>query len=231
MNLNDAPRFLVPTDFSEHSEHALRYAASLGERFGATLHVMHVICPHTYDGAVDPSTLPDMGEMLEAADRAARSQLDAGAIHGGEAEARVVKVVERGVNPWEPILEYANIESMNMIVMAMRSGSRLSRFMLGSVTERVLRFAPCPVLVIEKGDRDFIEPSTMAVHLEKVVVAHDLTDKTERTLEFAATWLQPYKPEIHLVHAVEIEVPAPYLMAGVRSVFCFWSERFRFGHS
>jgi nucleotide-binding universal stress UspA family protein len=219
MNEKSAPRILVPTDFSEHSEHALRYAASLGERFGATLHLLHVLTLHGLEGPLEADQIPDLDPLLEAADRAARSQLDAGAWHGGEAEAKVVKAVARGINAWEQILEYARQESIDMIVMAMHSGSGLARYLIGSVTERVLRFAPCPVLVVEKGDRDFVDPETMAVRLAKVVVADDLSDKTPAALGFAVEWLEPYRPEIHLCHAVEVEVPMPYVMAGVTSVF------------
>ena len=220
MNNKAAPNILVPTDFSENCEHALAYAASLGERFGATLHLLHAVTAHEYEGARSAEDLPDMEPLLEAADRAAHAHLDAGAaVHGGEAEATVVKVVLRAVNPWEAILEYADREPIDLIVLAMRSGSGLARFLLGSVTERVLRFAPCPVLVVEKGDRDFIDPETMAVRLSRVVVADDLSDKTAPALRYAVDWLAPYAPEIHLVHAVEMEVPTPYVMAGVQSVF------------
>jgi nucleotide-binding universal stress UspA family protein len=219
MSHSKPPHILVPTDFSEHSQHALRYAASLGERFGATLHVLHVVTLHGYEGDRQVTDIPDMTPLLEAADKAARAHLDAGAVHGGEAEATVVKAVERGVNAWDPILGYARDKPIDLIVMAMHSGSRLARFLIGSVTERVLRFAPCPVLVLEKGDRDFVDPATMAVRLERAVVADDLSDKTARALSFAVTWLEAYRPEIHLVHSVELEVPSPYLMAGASSVF------------
>jgi len=219
MNETSAPHILVPTDFSAGSEHALRYAASLGERFGATLHLLHVLTVHGLEGALDEDDLPDMSPMLEAADRAARQRLDAGAVHGGDAEATVVKKLTRGIDPSEQILEYCEKQPISMIVMGMRGGSGLARFVLGSVTERVLRFASCPVLVVEKGDRDFVDPETMAVSLRRVVVADDLTDKTVKSLESAMRWLEPYRPQVDLVHAVEIEVPAPYAMAGVTSVF------------
>ncbi len=219
MNLGNAPNILIPTDFSEHSGHALRYAASLGERFGATLHMLHVLTLHGLEGALEADQLPNLDPLLDAADRAARTQLDAGALHGGEAEAKVVKAVVRGVNAWDEILDYARQKSIDLIVMAKHSGSGLSSFLLGSVTERVLRFAPCPVLVVKKGDRDFVDPATMGVRLEKVVVADDLTEKIPAALKYAVDWLDPYRPEIHLAHAIEIEVPVPYIQAGVTSVF------------
>lgn len=210
---------MVPTDFSEDAEHALCYAASLGERFGGTLHLFHALTLHQLEGPTEADDIPDMDGLLRAADAAARKSLDAGAPHGGEAEARVVKAIGRGVNAWDPVIEYAKNEPIDLIVIARRSGSKLARFFLGSVTERVLRYAPCPVLLVERGDRDFIDPETMAVRIETVVVADDLTEKSERAMRRAADLLGPYNPSAHLVHAIEIEVPAPYLMGGVKSVF------------
>lgn len=220
MNTTSAFNILVPTDFSESCAHAFAYAASLGERFGATLHVLHAVTVHGLEGPRSDADLPDLGPLLDAADRAARANMDAGAaVHGGEAEATVVKVVKRAVNPWEAIVDYAESESIDLIVLAMRSGSGLARFLLGSVTERVLRFAPCPVLVVEKGDHDFVDPESLAVRLSKVVVADDLSDKSIPALRYAVKWLAPYAPEMHLLHSMEMAVPAPYVSAGVRSVF------------
>jgi len=219
MNQASQPQILVPTDFSEDSENAQRYAASLGERYGASLHLLHVVTPHDLVGSRDVTELPDMGTMLVAADKAARERMDAGVAHGGDAEATVVRKVVRGVNAWEEIVGYAKSESIDMVIMAMGSGPAFARYLVGSVTEKVLRYAPCPVLVVEKGDRDFVDPDTLAVTLQRVVVADDLSDKTTTALSWAVERLRPYRPEVHMVHAVEFEVPTPYLMGGVRSVF------------
>jgi nucleotide-binding universal stress UspA family protein len=212
-----SPRILVPTDFSDHAAHALTYASSLGERFGATLHLFHALTLHGYDGPRDEGDFPDLEPLLEAADRAARAGLDAGATHGGSAEARVVKAVGRGLNAWQPVLDYAREQQIDLIVMAMR-GAGLARLLLGSVSERVLRFAPCPVLLVEKGDRDFVDPESMAVRIQRVVVADDLTDKLDSALAYATDWLEPYHPEVHLLHAIEFEVPAAYNAAGLEDL-------------
>ncbi len=209
---------LVPTDFSDAAEHALLYAASLGERYGATIHVTHVVTLHDVD-RTDDTNFPDMTPFLDKADSAARQALDAGAEHGGEAEATVVKEVLRSVNAYEAIIEYARDKAIDLIVIAMRGRSRLSYMLLGSVTERVIRYAPCPVLVVEKGDRDFVDPTSGAVGLHKAVVAHDLSDRAQRALAYAVERLAPYAPELHLTHVVESDVPPAYAKIGVKSTF------------
>lgn len=209
---------LVPTDFSEHADHALHYAASLGERFGATIHVVHVNTLHDYRGEAADLAFPDLGPFLERADRAARAQLDAGVDHGGLAEASVTKALLRSVNAHDAIVEYAKNKGVDIIVLATRGRTGLSYALLGSVAERVVRHAPCPVLAVSKGDRDFVDPDSGAVRLETVVLAHDLTDKGQRALEYVVNHLRPYKPRIHLLHAIELEVPVIYSQVGVDSI-------------
>lgn len=209
---------LVPTDFSDAAEHALLYAASLGERFGATIHMTHVVTLHDIDRS-DDEAFPDLVPFLDRADAAARQAMDAGAEDGGAATATVVKEVLRSVNAYEAIIEYAGDKGVDLIVIAMRGRSKLSYMLLGSVTERVVRYAPCPVLVVEKGDRDFVDPATGAVGLGKVVVAHDFGDRAQRALEYAVDKLGPYAPELHLVHVVESDVPPAYAKIGVESMF------------
>jgi nucleotide-binding universal stress UspA family protein len=225
MTTASPPGILVPTDFSRHAEHALRYAACLARRLGATLHLLHVVALHGLEAPREQDDFPDLEPILAAADRGARERLDAGAsAHGDAADVTVRHKVVRGVNASEAIVDYARDENLDLIVIAMRSGSKLARLVLGSVTERVLRFAPCPVLVVQPGDRDFIDPETLDVRLETVVIGDDLSDKVRAGLRFAARWLEPPRPQVHLLHAVELELPAPYLMGGVSSVFALDPE-------
>ena len=206
---------MVPTDFSKQSDHALLYAASLGERYGAKIHLVHVVTLHDVDRDDSTEVWPDMSPYLDAADQAARDKLDAGAEHGGEAVATVERTLLRSVNAHEAIIKHASENSIDLIIIGMRGRSSLSYMLLGSVTERVIRYAPCPVMVVEKGDRDFVDPATAAVRLDRVVMAHDLTDNSHRALAYVTGHLKRYAPEMHLVHALNVEIPAAYVQAGV----------------
>ena len=212
-------RILVPTDFSDHAQHALLYAASLGERFGATLHLVHAVTLEAV-GDEDPlAQFPDVDAHLEKADAAARTRLDVGVDHGGLASATVVRKVLQSVNPHEGIVRYAEEQAVDLIVIALKGKSPLSYMVMGSVTEKVIQFAPCPVLVVERGDRDFVDPDTAAVQLSKVVVGDNLSDNAAAALAFAVDKLAPYAPEIHLVHALEGGVPEATLDTGVSYSF------------
>jgi len=209
---------LVPTDFSEHSEHALHYAASLGERFGATIHLIHVNTLHRYSPDETDVAFPDLTPFLDRADRAARQQLDAGVDHGGLAEATVTKALVRSLKAHDAIVDYARSKDVDIIVLATHGRTGVSYALLGSVAERVVRYAPCPVLAIRKGDRDFVDPESGAVGIGTVVVAHDMSENSQRALKYVVDMLRPYKPTLHLVHAIELEVPVIYSQVGVDSI-------------
>ncbi len=210
---------LVPTDFSDHSQHSLLYAASLGERYGATIHLVHAVTLEDTDDVDADASFPDIEPFLDRADQAARQKLDAGVDHGGMAEATVVKAIVQSVNPHEGIINYASEKGIDLIVIALKGKSPLSYMVMGSVTERVIRYAPCPVLVVEEGDRDFVDPKTARVQLHRMAVADDLGDQAHGALKYAIERLMPYTPEVHMIHAVESQVPSAYVAAGVTRAF------------
>lgn len=218
MREETATQILVPTDFSENSDHALRIAASLAAHFGATIHILHVTTLHSL-GSPGLASLPDVKNLLNAADKAAEAQFASGALEAVAQGTNVIKTVVRGINPWEPIVEYCHQNQISLIVMAMRSGSGFARFLLGSVTERILRFSPCPVLVVQQEARGCIDVESIATKMKKIVVADDFSDESQNALRKTVSWFAASKPAIHVVHVVEIEVPTPYVMAGVTSVF------------
>ena len=136
---------LAPTDFSEHATQAVTTAFELAQTFGAKLSPLHVIEVPVY--AIEVA-LP-----LEALERDARRELallppEATAVH-----VDVTPLVDMGV-PSQKIVETATAEQVDLMVMATHGRTGLSHLLLGSVAERVVRLAPCPVLTIRPlGDR------------------------------------------------------------------------------
>jgi nucleotide-binding universal stress UspA family protein len=139
-------QILAPTDFSAPSKHAIAYAFELAQRFGATLMLLHVVRAPTYpSGGFLP---PGMATVLLGEwERQARLNL---AEMLSESHAAPVEVSRRVVigNPWRAIIEVAEAEHVDLIVMATHGRSGLSHLVMGSVAERVIRLAPCPVLTI-----------------------------------------------------------------------------------
>ena len=144
-------KILVPVDFSECSDEAFDDALELARRYGAELVVLHVWQPPRMMG---PETVfyPPEGtrqSVIHLVEEEARRQTgDFVAVRAApEPEVRLTTLVEAGI-PYATILDIAEREDVDLIVMGTHGRSGLSRFFLGSVTEKVVRHAHCPVLTI-----------------------------------------------------------------------------------
>ena len=142
----DIHHILAPTDFSDSSKKTLSDALELAQTFGATLSLLHVIEPPPYpiEGFVPPAMGADLLGDLERQASAELAQVLSEA-HGATIE--VTRAVAMG-SPAQKIVETAEAEHVDLIVMATHGRTGLSHLLIGSVAERVVRTAPCPVLTI-----------------------------------------------------------------------------------
>jgi nucleotide-binding universal stress UspA family protein len=145
---------LVPSDFSECSDAALRYGLELARRFDARLHVLHVVQdPLTQPWAAEGFSAP-LFEMVEKWQQDAKARL-AAAIP--LADIGRVTVSATVAWPYAEILRYAVDNGVDLIVMGTHGRSGVSHVLLGSIAERVVRRAPCPVLTVRHPQREFVE--------------------------------------------------------------------------
>ena len=141
----DIRHILAPTDFSDHSKGALSDALELAQTFGATLSLLHVIEPSPYLGEFTP---PTMGPgQLGDLERQATAELARVLPDAQGATIEVTRAVTIG-SPPRKIVETAEAAHVDLIVMATHGRTGLSHLVMGSVAERVVRTAPCPVLTI-----------------------------------------------------------------------------------
>lgn len=139
-------RILAPIDFSLHSINALAYAKQLAELYGAALDVFHAIDPVTNERLAKAGLkYRDAVEREEKAEAYQRLAWLSKEIAGGETTT-VTQHVRVG-NPSQQIAEYAQESGAGLIVIASHGLGGLEYFPLGSVTERVVRTAPCPVFI------------------------------------------------------------------------------------
>lgn len=139
---------LVPTDFSPASTRALRYACKLADATGASIHLMHVMenpyLPNAFQGHFAP--LP--GEFLEELDQRARIELES-QLSAEERTKYGAEFVLRMGTPAHEILEYLKgQEAIDLVVMATAGRGSVARLMMGSVADKIVRAAPCPVLTV-----------------------------------------------------------------------------------
>ena len=143
------PHVLVPTDFSEFAEQALDYAIRLARTLNARLTVLHVIQPIPLAGvdmgvALPATYLQEVEEAVQGSMEAALARVTAAGLTGE-------RVVLYGV-PFQEIVETAKARQVDLIIMGTHGRTGLLHVLLGSVAEKVVRLAPCSVLVVRQAD-------------------------------------------------------------------------------
>jgi nucleotide-binding universal stress UspA family protein len=149
-------RILFPTDFSEHAEHAWPFALRFAQEFGAEVHLLHVVAPpprltEAYAANFDPDKF---AEVLTAEATTSLERL----VHAAQ-ERRITahREVRVGVD-FHEIVEYARSRQIDLIVMATHGRTGLAHALVGSVAEKVVRKAPCPVMTIKHPTMKFEMP-------------------------------------------------------------------------
>ena len=131
-------KILAPTDFSDLSARGVRYACQLAKDVGAELVIINVVILDETN-TIDKQEVEKHKQRLD--DFVANKIADLGA------NLKIGKVVDAG-QPYGAILDCADKERIDLIVMSSHGRSGLSRMLIGSVTDKILRGAPCPVLVV-----------------------------------------------------------------------------------
>ncbi len=163
-------QILVATDFSEPAKVAVNYGRDLGRAYGATVHVIHVIeNMHALYGPEIGFVLADVERNIEAA---VQHDLDSASARHEDDPLKVVTAVIRGANAAHAITEYASSNAIDLIIVGTHGRGAVSRFLMGSVAERVVRSAPCPVLTVRAQERDFIEVRDAQDNRQAAVSSH-----------------------------------------------------------
>ena len=142
---------LVPNDFTECSLKALSYALSFAKLFQANVLPMHVVesVPVMTQDAMLESTMLNVAEHQESEKRLRRWRREA------MSDTPIKTMTCEGV-AWQKIVEVAKENGTDLIVAGTGRQSALARMVLGSTAERIVRHAPCPVLVVRERERDFL---------------------------------------------------------------------------
>jgi nucleotide-binding universal stress UspA family protein len=146
---------LVATDFSDPSIIALNYGRDLARSYDASLHVVHVIEDLlALHGPEIGFAYADVERNIEAA---VRRDLDAALSDDDQQTLHARAVITRSSNVSHAITDYAKNNAIDLIVVGTHGRGAIQRFLIGSVAERVMRTAPCPVLTVRVNERDFID--------------------------------------------------------------------------
>lgn len=202
---------LHPTDFDEHAADTLKFAHDLAQRRGAELHLLHVAPSLGADpirGAFEAGIDED-AFYREAREQADQKMLDL--INEVEAsDVTIKRVHSRGMAPAPVIVEYAESQGVDLVVMDTAGRTGLSRIARGSVAEEVVRHAPCSVLTVHEG-----APVPDAVR--NVLVPVDLSEFSRPLIRAAKDVTASFQARMDLLHVVE-PLPFPVPLVGAVTI-------------
>jgi len=152
-------KILVATDFGETSAVALAYGRDFARSYGAALHLLHVVEDLMIRYSPEMGiTSPVLQENLESS---ARGDLEAQVTADDRRTLTIVPVVIKSPSIPGGIVEYAKDQKIDIVIVGTHGRSGVKQFLIGSVAERVVRMAPCPVLTVRERARDFIAPDAL----------------------------------------------------------------------
>jgi nucleotide-binding universal stress UspA family protein len=186
---------LVPTDFSDHARHALRWAMDLALPHGASIVLVHAVEPHPFGRAGEVDRLFTEAAEVELAKEAqvlkdAKTPFTTLALHG---------------KPWRVITETAAGLNADLIVIGSRGLNAIARVMIGSTADRVIRTATVPVLTVH--------PEDSLPAMRTVLAATDLSDGSTLAIQ-AARRIMSVVPEFVRLILLHVS-PPPYVMGSI----------------
>ena len=187
-------RILCPVDFSVFSSRAMERAVRLGDWFDARVEALHVVPFITPAGVGLPYFPAPVAALREQSEKELARFVEPFLDQGVPIDTRVLEG-----DPWRAIRDEALALPADLLVMGTHGRSGFEHLLLGSVTEKVMRRAPCPVLTMGAVPA----PSRVGPLFRRILCAADLTHASERTLAMGLSLAEENASRITLLHVVE----------------------------
>lgn len=188
-------KILVPVAFSARCEGAAQYAEALACHFHAEMVLLHIVAPVPTYWCTDAVVMSP--EVTAEAVEQSKAELDK-FLGNGLKGISVRRVVDEG-DPAQQIVDFAHNEKVDLIVMPTHGYGPFRRFLLGSVTAKVLHDANCPVWT---GPHMEQAPPYPKISFRKILCAVDLGPHSRAVLEWAAGFAREYGADVDIVHAI-----------------------------
>jgi len=201
----EVQKILVTTDFSDDSRAGVHYAAALAKKLNADVALLHVIEPRSW---MDQFEARKDSELVTLA-RAGLAKLAKREVGG---DVTVTSSVRTG-KPFHEITTAAREAATDFIVISTHGHAGVARVMLGSTAERVVRHAPCPVLIVPARESPKRAGKEPPIKLKKILVPIDFSTISKDALPYALLLAGHFGAELVLLHIVE-KFPIDYLLGG-----------------
>lgn len=206
---------LFPTDFSKCAHQALSRARLIAISYNATLHMLHATVLHDDDPHNPAFHLPDADEINTKLRETAIDKMDSVIKSYHADDMTIIKKHERGIAPAPVIIDYAEQNDIDLIVMGTHGRRGLRHLLMGSVAEEVVRLSVCPVLTIHEQQ----DPPKVSGDLERILVPVDFSDHAQTALKHAKALAQANNASLQILHVIEESIHPSYYIAGMSSIF------------
>jgi nucleotide-binding universal stress UspA family protein len=191
---------LVAIDFSTASLEAIEAALPLVKHFGADLHLVHVFEPDY--PASSMVAIPLVVPELEVGEGVRRQLRDVAKAYSVPLRRENIHAIKG--RPFEEICRLAQEIDIDLIVIATRGNTGLKHLLLGSTAERVVRYSPCPVLVVRGSDSKKKSARQLAA-FRKILVPVDFSDCSMKGLEYAKKLAREFRAKLILLHSIALQ--------------------------
>jgi universal stress protein A len=154
-------KVLVSTDFEPAGNAAFAYGRALAQAFGSVLHVLHVTGDVVRAATLNEFYVPSGRDWQAEADETARLRLTALAHDRDRTGPRTTIAIRTAASPAAAIIDYAREQEIDLIVIGTHGRGAVAHLIMGSVAERVVRTAPCPVLTVHHPEHEFVAPDPL----------------------------------------------------------------------
>ncbi len=203
-------KILVPVDFSSFSEATTRYALEWARQYQAEVTLFHVIV--MYEADVNEEVhLHQLELLIKSREDDALAKMEQHSNRTNNHDIPVKSVFRRNVSAANAILEYIEEDPHDLIIMNTHGKSGLKNLIYGSVTEKVVRLSPIPVLTFHTPPE--------SLNIRRILAPVDFSDNSKKGVEIARSIAGEHKAKIDFLHTIEQQLHPSFQVIGIESIF------------
>ena len=203
-------KILVPVDFSSFSEATTRYALDWAKKYQAEVTLFHVIV--MYEADVNEEVhLHQLELLIKSREDEAIAKMERHNSRTNNKGIPLKSVFRRNVSAANAILEYIEEEPHDLIIMNTHGKSGLKNLIYGSVTEKVVRLSPIPVVTFHTPPE--------SLNIRRILAPVDFSDNSKKGVEMAQVLAREHGAKIDYLHTIEQQLHPSFQVIGIESIF------------
>ncbi len=203
-------KILIPVDFSEFSDRAVKYALAVAEKFSSEIVLLHAVVLFQ-DDIGEEQKLEEYETWIRKHEHHINRQMNSRKQKISDRGLKVETVILRGISSADTVLDYLKDHQFDLVVMGTHGRAGLKHLLQGSVAEKVVRLSPVPVLTVHRSVEDF--------QLKNILVPIDFSAYSKAAADSAVSLAKIFGARIDFIHVIEQEIHPSFYASGVESIF------------